>query len=178
MKAELKKLVAREEIDQVLEKLLTHLELNNPNLYNIGVNLSGRYRQWKQKTLKGIQESQQEIHIIRDGLLQLIDQMDEPQSGATIQSNSVSIVDKIQQELSLASADAALLFYHLGKTKFEWRKQVTLSEKTGWTLAEIDKIARFHPEQIKRGKREDGTIIFRLNPSWRQRVKAILATES
>ncbi len=175
MKAELKKLVAQEEIDQVLEKLLAHLELNNTELYNIGVNLSGRYRQWKQKTLKGIQESQQEIHIIRDSLLQLIDQMDELQSGTT--TSSTNIIHKIQEGLQLTSADAALLFYHLGKTKFEWRKQATLSEKTGWTATEIDKIARFHPEQIKRGKREDGTIIFRLNSPWRQQVKAILAKD-
>ncbi|MBX2874501.1 MAG: hypothetical protein KTR30_20430 [Saprospiraceae bacterium] len=177
MKAELKKLVAREELDQVLEKLLAHLEERNPSLYNTGVNLSARYRQWKQKTLKGIQESQQEIHIIRDSLLQLIDQIDEIQSTSSSSGRSLSIVEKIQQGLGLASAEAALLFYHLGNTKFEWRKQVTLSEKTGWTAAEIDKIARFHPEQIKRGAREDGTIIFRLNPSWRKEVKQIIAAD-
>lgn len=178
MKAELKKLVAKEELDQVLEKLLTHLEVKNPDLYNIGVNLSARYEVWKRKTLKGIQASQQEIHIIRDSVLQLIDQMDELQTSLSTTGHSLSPIEKIQQKLRLTSADAALLFYHLGKTKFEWRKQATLVEKTGWTAAEIDKIARFHPEQIKRGKRADGSIIFRLNPSWRQRVKAILAEES
>lgn len=175
MKAELKKLVAKEELDQVLETLLEHLEAKNPGLYNIGVNLSARYRQWKQKTLKGIQESQQEIHIIRDSLLQLIDQMDETPSLVLTPDKSASVIDKIQMELSLGSAEAALLFYHLGKTKFEWRKQATIAEKTGWTAAEIDKIARFHPEQVKRGKREDGTIIFRLNPHWRQIVKQIIS---
>lgn len=178
MKAELKKLVAKEELDQVLEKLLAHLEIKNPDLYNTGVNLSARYQLWKRKTLKGIQESQQEIHIIRDSLLQLIDQMDELQAGLSNAGNSPDIIEKIQRDLSLGSADAALLFYHLGKTKFEWRKQTTLSEKTGWTAAEIDKIARFHPEQIKRGKREDGTVIFRLNPPWRQRIKTIFREEA
>ena len=37
MIGELKKLVAKEELDIVLEKLLDHLESNNPGLYNIGV---------------------------------------------------------------------------------------------------------------------------------------------
>ncbi len=176
MKAELKQLVAKEELDQVLVKLLAHLEVNNPSLYNIGVNLSARYRHWKQKTLKGIQESQQEIHIIRDSLLQLIDQMEENSMDGPTRMRPYTAVETIQQKLALPSAEAALLFYHLGNTKFEWRKQATLSEKTGWTTAEIDKIARFFPEQIKRGKREDGTIIFRLNHPWRHRVKTILAT--
>ena len=175
MKGELKILVAKEELDEVLERLLDHLELNNPSLYNVGINLSGRYRQWKQKTLKGIQESQQEIHIIRDSLLQLIDQMDETPTVSRTTDKAVSVIEKIQTELDLASAEAALLFYHLAKTKFEWRKQATIAEKTGWTAAEIDKIARFHPEQIKRGKRDDGTIIFRLNPPWRRIVKEIIS---
>ena len=56
MKAQLKKLVAQEELDQVLEILLDYLETHNANLYNVGVHLSARYRHWKEKTLKGIQE--------------------------------------------------------------------------------------------------------------------------
>ena len=101
--------------------------------------------------------------------------MDETPDSSLPKDKTVSVIDKIQTELGLASAEAALLFYHLAKTKFEWRKQTTIAEKTGWTTAEIDKIARFHPEQVKRGSREDGTIIFRLNPLWRKQVKTILA---
>lgn len=177
MKGELKKLVAKEELEVALERLLDHLELNNPSLYNVGINLSGRYRQWKQKTLKGIQASQQEIHIIRDSLLQLIDQMDEAPTPALATDKTVSIIDKIQRELNLSSSDAALLFYHLAKTKYEWRKQTTIAEKTGWTPAEIDSIARFYPEQVKRGSRADGTIIFRLNAPWRKQVKNIISDD-
>ncbi|NRB49937.1 MAG: hypothetical protein HRU41_19840 [Saprospiraceae bacterium] len=177
MKGELKKLVAQEELDEVLQKLLAYLEINNPSLYNVGVHLSGRYRQWKQKTLKGIQESQQEIHLIRDSLLQLIDQMDEAPDPAPAKKQAISIIDKIQREQHLASAEAALLFYHLAKTKFEWRKQTTIVEQTGWSAAEIDRIARFYPAQIKRGSREDGTIIFRLNAPWRKQVKDIISND-
>ena len=94
MKAQLKKLVAQEELDQVLEILLDYLETHNANLYNVGVHLSARYRHWK--------------------------------------------------------------------------------EKTGWAAEEIDKIARFYPEKIKRGKRADETIIYRLNPPWREAVKDLI----
>ena len=76
MKKELKKLVAQEKLDQALDQLIEQLENHNTALYNATINLSGRYRQWKERTLRGIQESNQEINIIRDGILQLIDQLD------------------------------------------------------------------------------------------------------
>lgn len=174
MKSELKKLVAQEELDKALSILLEHLEQQNNHLYNVGVHLSARYKQWKEKTLKGIQESQQEIHMIRDGLLQLIDQIDGTPDISQTGNKSRTVVDKIKLEFGLSSQEAALLFYHLGSTKYEWRNQSTLMEKTGWSAPEIDQIARFYPEQIKRGKRADGTIIFRLNPPWRQEIKGLL----
>lgn len=119
MRTELKKLIAQEELDQALEILLRHLEQHNNALYNTGVHLSARYRQWKEKTLKGIQESQQEIHLIRDGLLQLIDQMDGTSEVPFAGSNPITVVDRIKQTLNLPSQEAALLFYHLASTKFE-----------------------------------------------------------
>ena len=174
MKAKLKKLVAQEELDQALQLLLEQLEGKKTELYNAGVLLSGRYRQWKQRTLKGIQESQQEIHIIRDSLLQLIDQIDGTVNLSSNENQAETTVGKIKQGLGLASEEAALLFYHLASTKFEWRKQKTITDQTGWTAEEIDKIARFYPEHIKRGKRVDGTVIFRLNPTWRAQVKDLI----
>lgn len=174
MKAKLKKLVAQEELDQALQLLLEQLESKKPELYNAGVHLSGRYRQWKQRTLKGIQESQQEIHIIRDSLLQLIDQIDGASNLSFPENRAVTAVERVKQGMGLATDEAALLFYHLATTKFEWRKQKTLTDKTGWTAEEIDKIARFYPEQIKRGKRADGTVIFRLNVPWRTQVKNLI----
>lgn len=174
MKAQLKKLVAQEELDQVLEILLDYLETHNANLYNVGVHLSARYRHWKEKTLKGIQESQQEIHVIRDGLLQLIDQMDQSKEDLSTANKRLTAVEKVKQGLGLPSDEVALLFYHLASTKYEWRKQSTLMEKTGWAAEEIDKIARFYPEKIKRGKRADETIIYRLNPPWREAVKDLI----
>ena len=105
----------------------------------------------------------------------LIDQIDQPKEVLSTTNKTLTAVEKVRQGLGLPSEEVALLFYHLASTRYEWRNQSTLMEKTGWTADEIDKIARFYPEHIKRGKRADETIIFRLNPPWREKVKNLLA---
>jgi hypothetical protein len=67
------------------------------------------------------------------------------------------------------SRKLALLVYHLGHSRFEWRYQETLVKRTGISAAEIDELVVFTPENIIRGIGKRGGVIYRLSTGEKQR---------
>jgi len=75
--------------------------------------------------------------------------------------------DKIQKIKNgfewIDSEQLAALVFHLGRSKFRWRNQHTLVNKTGMTAEGIDEIALAFPENIIRSRGKTENIIYRLS---------------
>jgi hypothetical protein len=75
--------------------------------------------------------------------------------------------DKLISYISTAfhwvhSDDLALIVYHLGASKYKWRNQSTLVQKTGLAPDDIDDLIRAVPEHIIRSRGKSGNVIYRL----------------
>ena len=155
---DLKLKIAKGEIEEVLKELLPFLEEKNPSLYNRVLGVSGNYYDWKRDNDEGLEPSPVTLAKIRKALLSFIDEatkllevVEDQMKSSVESSENLSQLERIQLAFKIKDKDAALLLYHLGSSKFEWRFLETLATKTGFSIEQLEAIARNYPEWIKRG---------------------------
>lgn len=67
----------------------------------------------------------------------------------------------------VTSDDMAKIVFYLGTSKYTWRNQSTLVQRTDLPLSYIDELIQSVPEEIIRSKGKSGNIIYRLSDSAR-----------
>jgi len=179
MKKTLKKLVATGEIEEAMRILLDYLEKGQqPNpLLNTAIALSSRYNASKKQLLNTAKDSNEESNEIIKTLLSLIDRIDDiqPDTVPVDSDDRNSIIQKITSHLALNSSKLATLLYLLSNTPYDWRKQLTLIGKTGWTADELDDLANRYPEFIQRHQRADKIVLYAVQASYKDQLKRLIS---
>jgi DNA-binding transcriptional MerR regulator len=81
------------------------------------------------------------------------------------QSEPESVLDKICSAFHVASDDIAIMIYHLGSSRYEWRNVDTLARKTGFPVEKIESLSRQVPHIIVRGQGKTGNVLIGLTES-------------
>lgn len=168
----LREKIAENQLEEVFSEMRSALK--GTAHHNKIIQLSGRYQDWKSKTLMGLHDSNLELNLIRAGLLEMLGELGRPAPTGSVSDNRSPLMEKIVQEFQLQSRDVAILFYHLGTSGFEWRKRSTLQQKTGWTAGKLDELAAQHPEYVKRSIRTDGEVIYSLKQGEKEKLSKLL----
>jgi len=179
MKETLKKLVATGEIEEAMRVLLDFLEKSTPPnpLLNTAISLSSRYNQSQQQLLQDSETSKQESNQIINTLLELIERIEEVQPDkVSVDANQEDMmVQKLTTQLGLDSPQLATLLILLGESSYEWRKQLTLMGKTGWSADELEELASRYPNYIRRQQQSSNIIFYAMQPAYKARVKQLIA---
>jgi len=146
-------------------------------LLNTAIALSSRYYSGKQQQAKELKTSDDPTDQVIPTLLELIERIDEVQPGriTTKSSSDDTVVEKISQHLALDSPKLATLLYLLSQNAQEWRPQLPLVGRTGWSALELDDLARRYPEFIRRQQRNGTTVLYAAHPRYREQIKQLLS---
>jgi len=79
------------------------------------------------------------------------------------EDNSNKSISRIRTAFNWVHSDSmALIVYYLGASKYKWRNQSTLVQRTGLSPDNIDELIRSVPEYIIRSRGKSGNVIYRL----------------
>lgn len=93
-------------------------------------------------------------------------------------SDSASVLDNIRKTFQIDSNDIGSIIYHLGTSKYKWRNLQTLAKRTGFSVSEVEELARKAPNVIVRGNSKAGNVIFRLTDAAKSQFGSIMAKSS
>lgn len=87
-----------------------------------------------------------------------------PASLGAEKDNTNRSISRIKTAFNWVQSDSmAIIVYYLGTSKYKWRNQSTLVQRTGLNTDDIDELIRSVPEYIIRSRGKSGNVIYRLS---------------
>ena len=167
----LKQKLIHNKIEEVLMELKDSSKQNTEK-YNQIILVLSQYKKLENDMIVGIENSNSELQRVKLAIIKIIDELDKNQFiPKPEKESSATKMDKIKSLFQISDTDASNLIFHLGESKYEWRKATTLELKTGLAENELTKLARAFPDIIERGKNNNGEILFKLKSKFRSLYK-------